>query len=207
MDPEDSYFRDLAEVINRSPLTARFRGKTPVGGSGTYGGEVAPTDVVPVLAPNRAGVQAVFPMKWGFTLPASGAGKAPPLMINARTETAAVKPLFRDSWQQHRCVVPATSYFEWEHRMGYDGKPKTGQKYRIGPVHGTRAYLAGLYRMEEGLPVFVILTRAAAPDLFWMHDRMPLMLPESELAGWLSPQGDPGRAAASALTETAWKEA
>ena len=204
--PEDEYFRELAERISSSPLMDRFRGTLPAGANGRYSGEVAPTSVVPVLAPNRAGKQTVFPMKWGYTLPASGE-KRPPLIINARSETAAEKPLFRDSWNSRRCVIPASAYFEWEHRMGFDGKPKVGQKYRIAPVSGKRTYLAGLYRLEDGLPSFVILTRAPADDLFWMHDRMPLMLPESEVPGWISPDGKPENSLTSALTETVWEKA
>ena len=206
VEPEDEYFRELAERINHSPLMGRFGGKLPANAEGEYGGEVAPTSVVPVLAPNRAGERAVFPMRWGYSLPSSGARKQS-LIINARSETAAEKPLFRDSWLSRRCVIPATAYFEWEHRMGFDGKPKVGQKYRIAPLAGERTFLAGLYRVEGGLPYFVILTRAPAENLFWMHDRMPLMLPEAEVSGWISPGGNPERYLASALTETAWEKA
>ena len=204
--PEDEYFRELAVRIEHSPLTGRFSGKVPADRNGRYGGEVAPTSVVPVLAPNRAGEQTVFPMQWGYTLPATGDRK-PPLIINARSETAADKPLFRDSWTSRRCVIPATAYFEWEHRMGFDGKPKIGQKYRIAPAAGQRTFLAGLYRLEDGLPRFVILTRAPSEDLFAIHDRMPMMLPESDVAGWISPGGKPERYLALALTETVREKA
>ena len=206
VEPEDEYFRQMAERIAASPLMSRFRGKLPVNAQGAYGGEVAPTSVVPVLAPNRSGEQTVFPMQWGYTLPASGERK-PRLIINARSETAAEKPLFRDSWRSRRCVVPVTAYFEWEHRMGFDGKPKTGDKYRITPAAGERTFLAGLYRMEDGIPSFVILTRAPADNLFWMHDRMPLLLPESAVTEWISPENRPENCLAFALTDTVWEKA
>ena len=201
----DEYFRELTEQIDDSPLLPRFRGKLPVDVGGVYGGEVPPTSVVPVLAPNRAGKQTVFPMQWGYTLPASG-GKKPPLIINARTETAAEKPLFRDSWRQRRCAIPATAYFEWEHKIGFDGKPKTGDKYRIAPAGGERAFFAGLYRMEEGIPTFVILTRAPADNLFWIHDRMPLMLPESKVEKWISPETKAENCLSFAVTDTVWEK-
>ena len=206
VEPEDEYFRQMAERIAASPLMSRFRGKLPVNAQGAYGGEVAPTSVVPVLAPNRSGEQTVFPMQWGYTLPASGERKLP-LIINARSETAAEKPLFRDSWRSRRCVVPVTAYFEWEHRTGFDGKPKTGDKYRITPAAGERTFLAGLYRMEDGIPSFVILTRAPADNLFWMHDRMPLLLPESAVTEWISPENRPENCLAFALTDTVWEKA
>ena len=164
VDPEDEYFRELAGRISSSPLTDRFCGKVPANADGEYGGEVVPTSVVPVLAPNRAGEQTVFPMQWGYTLPASGDRK-PPLIINARSETAAEKPLFRDSWRQRRCAIPATAYFEWEHRMGFDGKPKVGAKYRITPAAGERTFLAGLYRMEQGAENSQLLSAESALNI------------------------------------------
>ena len=91
--------------------------------------------------------------------------------------------------------------------MGFDGKPKTGTKYRIAPKMGERTYLAGLYRMEEGLPVFAVLTRAPSAELFRIHDRMPVMLPEQKMDAWLDLKGDPEAVLAAALTETAWEPA
>ena len=55
----------------------------------TYG-EIRPTDVVPVIAPNSRGIRAVFPMQWGFHLP-----KSDKPLVNARCETAATKPTFQ----------------------------------------------------------------------------------------------------------------
>ena len=90
--------------------------------------------------------------------------------------------------------------------MGFDGKPKVGSKYRIAPTGRKRIFLAGLYRMENGLPTFVILTRAPADNLFWMHDRMPMMLPEAEVPGWISPEGKPENFLSLALTDTSWEK-
>lgn len=73
-------------------------------------GEIFPTDTVPVLANNRNRRVMPFPMQWGYTLPDGR------LLINARSETAGEKPLFQDAMRQHRCLIPATNYFEWEKR-------------------------------------------------------------------------------------------
>ena len=75
----------------------------------TYG-EMSPTDIVPVIASNRGRQRAVFPMKWGFSCKT--------LLMDARVETAAVKPTFRDAWKSHRCIVPASFYFEWNPSTG-----------------------------------------------------------------------------------------
>ena len=82
-------------------------------------GEIFPTDTVPVLANNRNRRVVPFSMQWGYTLPDGR------LLINARSETAGEKPLFQDAMRQHRCLIPATNYFEWEKR----GKEKI--KYAI----------------------------------------------------------------------------
>ncbi len=156
-------------------------------------GEVHPTDVVPVIAPNRSGKQSVFPMKWGFT------GRS--LLINARVETASVKPTFQDAWKSHRCIVPASNYYEWEHLTSDNGKRTTGDKYAIRPAGESATWLCGLYRFENGMPVFVILTRDAAPGIRFIHHRMPLMMPEALIGEWIRPDADPESLLNEAVTD------
>ena len=175
---ESPELRPFVEAMNRSPLIERFSEEAEI----VTSGEVRPTNVVPVIASNRQGRRAVYPMKWGFT------GKT--LLINARTESAAQKPTFRESWQSHRCIVPASSYFEWVHLTDKQGRHKTGPKYRIQPADG-QLWMCGLYRIENGLPVFVILTRDAAEGIRFIHDRMPLMLPEQYISEWIRPEANP----------------
>lgn len=172
-------WRPIWDALNRSPLAARF----PRGSVRMTPGDVCPSDVAPVIASNRAGEKTVFPMKWGFS------GKT--LLINARTETASLKPTFREAWAAHRCIVPASSYYEWEHLTGPDGKKKTGAQYILRPKDAAMTWLCGLYRMEDGLPHFVILTREAAGELRFIHDRMPLMLPEQYINDWINPASRP----------------
>ena len=157
-----------------------------VAGSGvTTSGEVRPTNVVPVIAPNKDGKRTVFPMRWGFRIP----GRS--LVVNARTETAAVRPTFRESWKQHRCVIPASWYFEWEHLDAPGGKTKTGDKFAIQPRGQSVTWLCGLYRMEDGFPAFTVLTREPSDDVRRIHDRMPLILPEEMTDAWISPDNKP----------------
>ena len=178
------------EAANRSPLLFKMLEKTakPM----KTEGEIRPADLVPVLATSRAGKPAVFPMLWGFQ------GKQS-LLINARAETAAEKPAFRDSWQSHRCAVPASWYYEWEHLSSPDGKTRTGRKYLIQPEGSALSWLAGLYRLEDGLPRFTVLTQEPSPEVRAIHDRMPVLFPREVISAWIRPDQDPAPLLARSL--------
>ena len=192
---ESPELRAIVEEMNRSPLVDKWHKTTGI----ITSGEIRPTNVVPVIAPDRQGKRAVFPMKWGFS------GKS--LLMNARSETAAVKPLFKDAWASHRCIVPASWYFEWEHLKLNDGKTKTGDKYMIQPWNSTMTWLAGLYRIENGLPVFVVLTREPSEELRFIHDRMPLIFPEQLVDEWIRPGAKPEELVREALTDMIFEKA
>lgn len=155
--------------------------------------DIHPTDLAPVIAPDRNGKPAVFPMQWGYN--------ARSLLINARVETAAEKPTFREDWIRHRCIIPAGGYYEWEHLTAPDSKPKTGDKYAIHSTHSTMTWLCGLYRIEGGLPHFIVLTREPADSIRFIHDRMPLLLPEDYLSSWLAPTSNPADLLPHAITD------
>ena len=162
----------------------------------TTEGEVFPEALVPVLASSRSGEKAVFPMIWGYHVP--GIART---IANARTETAAEKASFKDGWAAHRCVIPASWYYEWQHTLSPSGKPKTGDKYAIMPKSGELTWLCGLYRMEDRYPHFVVLTRAPSESVSFIHDRMPLILPKSEIGNWIDPKCNPHMLLASAVTD------
>lgn len=167
----------------------------------TMCGEMRPTDVVAVFAPNKVGNVSVFPMLWGFSHEATDAP-----IVNCRLETASQKDLWKDSWFRRRCVIPCSWYFEWEHFRSPDGKrSKVGEKYLIQPKDSHTTMLAGLYRIEErkGLqvPVFSVLTRDAVGDLRGIHDRMPLILRREDVTAWVRPDGNPRELSERALTE------
>ena len=191
---ESPELREIVEEMNRSPLVDRWHRTTKI----TAYGEIRPTDVVPVIAPNRAGARAVFPMKWGYT------GRS--LLINARVETAASRHTFREDWKRHRCIIPASWYFEWEHILDNNGKKHTGDKYMIQPKGSAVTWLCGLYRIEEGLPVFVILTREPGEEIRFIHDRMPLIMPEHLIDEWIRPDTRPEDILGQALTDMVFEK-
>ncbi len=174
---------DYIEASNHHPLMDKFI-RTP-NGSLVKAGEVSPTDIAPVIAPNKNGQRAIYPMRWGFRNIQHDS-----LLFNARSETAGKKPTFREAWNAHRCIVPASYYFEWQHYIE-NGKEKTGDKYLIQPENSTVTWLCGLYHIENGLPTFVILTREPTEKLRVLHDRMPLILPTDKIDDWIHPNNRP----------------
>ena len=88
-------------------------------------------------------------------------------------------------------LVLKSSIFEWEHFKSPDGKVKTGDKYAIQPKGATTTWLCGLYRIENGFPVFVVLTREPSESVRLIHDRMPMILPQDKINDWISPETDP----------------
>lgn len=87
---------------------------------------------------------------------------------------------------QRRCAVPATNYFEWERA----GKQKT--KYAIRPAGNGLMYMAGIYRVENGRPVFTILTSDPAESISFIHNRMPVLLPSDMVPDWINPKYSAG---------------
>ena len=146
--------------------------------------EIFPTNVVPV----QTGSGSYQQMKWGFT----GFDKKP--IINARSETALEKPMFRDSMRERRCLIPASGYYEWKK----DGSIKTKYQFYLpnGPM-----YFAGCWRQEKssGLLTFVILTRQAVNGAVEIHDRMPVIIPKDHAEAWLHDGPDAMSAAVTML--------
>ena len=196
--------REIIEEANRASLNDSM--VNTLGKPFKTEGEIRPTDMVPVIASSRSGDKRAFPMVWGYHV----AGLSQPV-VNARSETARDKRAFKDSWASHRCVIPASWYYEWEHLKRPDGKVKTGDKYLIQSKGSGLAWLAGLYRIEEtrGLsyPVFTILTREASADLQTIHDRMPLILPGDAIDAWINPKVDPHTLMRRAVTDMIFERA
>ena len=101
IEKENAELQDIMEAARRSALTMKFLKK--IAKPLLTSGEIRPTDLVPMIAPNQKGTRSVFPMKWGFSLPRSSSP-----VVNARVETASEKPMFKDHWIKHRCIVPAS---------------------------------------------------------------------------------------------------
>ena len=188
---ESNELKPIVDRMMKSPLVSKWHKSyaAPI----KMSGEIRPADLAPVIAMNMGGKKSVFPMKWGFTEKS--------LLMNARAETAAVKPAFKEAWARHRCIIPASYYFEWEHLISNDGKKHTGDKYLIQPKDSRVTWLCGLYRFENDMPVFTILTREADEGIRFIHDRMPLIMPDHLVDEWIKPVADPKLLIKESVTE------
>ena len=196
---ESPELRPFVEAAQRSSILPKMREKLtrPL----ITEGEVRPTDIVPVMARTRHDRDAVYPMIWGFTRE-----KASPL-FNARSETADQKPFFKECWERRRCIVPASWYYEWEHLADQSGKKKTGDRYLIQPKDSSLTLFAGLYRIEEdGFPHFVVLTREPSKSIAFIHDRMPVILPETSVWKWIHDTPEKGWTESHALTDVIYEK-
>lgn len=179
---EEDTAEDLLRIIDA--LNRRYKGITPV----KTQGEIRPTDIIPVMANSPSMSTGVYAMKWGYTMPD---GKP---MFNARSETAATKPLFSNGMRQRRCIIPATLYFEWQKA----GTQKI--KHAIATAGSDMIYMAGIYRIEGNRAACSILTRPPADCISHIHNRMPVILPAEATHDWLNLRFDPNEVLAAALT-------
>ena len=147
-------------------------------------GEIRPTDIAPVIAPSaRDRSLGVFPMQWGFTHPKRGM-----LVFNTRMETAQERGMLAGSIDDRRCLVPAECYYEWKKI-----DPKRKERYAFRATDGSPLFMAGLYIRTSDvrqLPCFTILTQDAQKAIRDLHPRMPVLVPWSRAAEWLSPDTD-----------------
>jgi putative SOS response-associated peptidase YedK len=108
--------------------------------------------------------------------------------INAKAETVASLPTFRDAYKRRRCLVPIDNFFEWRAINGL--KPK--QPYAIGMKSGEPFALAGIWEnwqrpsTGEWIRTFAILTTNANELVGPIHDRMPVIIPPGSYDRWLS---------------------
>jgi putative SOS response-associated peptidase YedK len=165
---------ELAEIFSADPLVddpgPRYN--------------VAPTDeaLVVVQRDDRRGVPSY---RWGLIPHWADSAKVGSRMFNARAETLAGAPAFRDAFQRKRCLVPVECFYEWR-REGTLRQP-----YTIGRADGAPLVLAGLWdgwrdpATDTVRRSFTIVTSAPNEAMATIHNRMPVILPEADWDAWL----------------------
>ncbi|MGH3753991.1 MAG: SOS response-associated peptidase [Pseudonocardiaceae bacterium] len=154
-----------------------------------------PRDAQGVPDPDRT-VRSIRVLRWGLVPHWAKDPAAGSRMINARAESAATKPAFRDAVARRRCLLPADGWYEWQAAPGSRKQP-----FFITPADGSGLALAGLWSTWRGpdaaappLVTCAVLTTDAAGPLAEIHDRMPLILPARAWEAWLDPDcDDPSR--------------
>jgi putative SOS response-associated peptidase YedK len=145
---------------------------------------VAPSQELPIVRVDREGKRELAAMRWGL-IPHWAKDKSIGYKtINARAETVATAPAFRDSFKWRRCLVPATGFYEW--RKVASGK----QPYHLGMIDGSPFAFAGLWsrwKPAEGDPVetYTIVTTEPNELAAKIHNRMPVILAPEDYARWL----------------------
>jgi putative SOS response-associated peptidase YedK len=149
---------------------------------------MAPTRLAPVVRRNPdSGERHLDLLRWGL-LPHWAKDPAKLRQpINARSETAATAPMFRDALVRRRCIVPADAFYEWHAAEG--GK----LPYAIARADGAMFAFAGLWEGWRGpggeiVRSFVILTTQAAEPIRFLHERMPVVLEPADWPLWLGEQ-------------------
>ena len=148
------------------------------------GYNIAPTESV-LTVRNLDGREAAF-MKWGLIPFWAKDPKIGARMINARAETVAEKPAFRNALKKRRCLVLADGYYEWQ-------KTPVGKRpFRIVMRSGEPFAMAGLWETWKDpqgnvVPSCTIITTAANDFLIPIHNRMPVILPREMEEQWLDP--------------------
>lgn len=148
---------------------------------------IAPSQPVAAVraAPAGAGRELAL-LRWGLIPSWSKDPAIGNRLINARAETAREKPSFRNAFRRHRCLIPASGFYEWQRQER--GK----QPYFVRMRDGRPFAFAGLWdrweSADEGaIETCTILTTAPNAVLAPIHDRMPVILPPAEYARWLDP--------------------
>jgi putative SOS response-associated peptidase YedK len=150
---------------------------------------IAPSQSVPIVRLTPEGQRECVFVRWGLPPSWAKEPKTDYSTINARAETVATKPAFRDAFRRRRCLVPASGYYEWAARPG----SKTKQPYYISLRDGGLFAFAGLWEHweKEGTVIescTVIVTEANELTRA-IHDRMPVILEGQDYELWLSAEG------------------
>lgn len=125
-------------------------------------------------------------MRWGLVPPWAGDVRVGSRMINAMSETAAVKPAFRAAFRRRRCLVLADGFFEWR-RAGKERTPVYFSRKSGGPMAFAGLWESWQSPTGERIRSCAILTTAANELIAPLHHRMPVILSAETEPLWLDP--------------------
>lgn len=153
---------------------------------------IAPGQQAPVIR-QRDRQYDCSEMRWGLVPHWSSTADTQYSTINARVETIASKPTYRDAFKRQRCLVAADGYYEWQRQ---EAKKQPFYVHRDGQAF----VFAGIWDhwggdSAEAFDSFSIVTTTAAESMRAIHPRMPVILPPSAWTAWLAPDTAPAKLA------------
>ena len=154
---------------------------------------ICPTNAVAVVTSAGSG-RRLQAMRWGLIPPWFKAPNDGPLIINARSDTVATKPAFRESVRQRRCIIPASGFYEWT-----EGPAKSRLPFYITRADGQPMALAGLWQAWGDMLTCAVVSTEAGPGMAGIHDREPVILNPQDWPLWL---GEAGHGAAVLMKAT-----
>lgn len=146
---------------------------------------IPPGTDIPVIRHSPDGKRVLHLLRWGLVPHWAKDSTIGAKLNNARGESAAEKPSFRDAFKRRRCLVPASGFFEWK----AEGKVK--QPYYINPKDGKPLAMGGLWeswKMPDGNLLRTVCIVTVGPNAVMepIHDRMPVIVPPDRWQDWLT---------------------
>ena len=170
-----------------SELASRFKLDEVVDVAPRY--NIAPGTDIPTIRRSPEGKRVMHLLRWGLVPhwakdPSIGAK-----LSNARGETVADKPSFRDAFQRRRCLVPADGFYEWKtedkQKQPYYFSLKSGEPFALGGVWES-------WRAPDGniLRTCCLITTGPNEIMQPVHDRMPVIVSPNDYEAWLTGEAD-----------------
>jgi putative SOS response-associated peptidase YedK len=147
---------------------------------------IAPQSDVPVVHETRDGERIATLMRWGLLPHWAQDTSLGHKLNNARAESVADKPSFRQALRRRRCILPASGFYEWQ------ALPAGKQPWYISASSGEPLAFAGLFeawRPDEATPWLLtccVITTTPNTTMASIHDRMPVILPRAHWSDWLA---------------------
>ena len=144
---------------------------------------VAPSQLMPIVAADENGAPRAASMKWGLVPFWDKSAKPKIAPINARVEEAFTKAMFRQSIQHRRCLIPADGFYEWQKLPGDLKQPMD-----IQLKDGRPFFIAGIYENATELrpETYLLFTTQPNELMQKIHNRMPAILSEEKAKRWIT---------------------
>jgi putative SOS response-associated peptidase YedK len=161
---------------------------------------IAPTNEIYAVFETAPGERRVETFRWGLVPGWAKDTRIASTLVNARSETVAEKPSFRNSFRRHRCLIPMSGFYEWHGDVPSPtdptGRKRIKQPFRIMPRSEPILAAAGLWATwrdpsadrGDWLHTCTIITTEANGTMRPYHDRMPAFLDAESWESWLSPE-------------------